>query len=48
MVESLLRRGALPTIADTQIGKLPENWSEHSGHRDLAEQLRLIRQSAEI
>jgi hypothetical protein len=47
MVDWLLRHGADPTIRDTKIGKLPEDWAEHSGHKDLAEQLQLLRRRAE-
>jgi uncharacterized protein len=47
MVEWLLGRGADPTICDTKIGKLPEDWAGHSGHKDLAEQLQLLRRRAE-
>jgi ankyrin repeat protein len=47
MVDWLLRHGADATICDTKIGKLPENWAEHSGHKDLVEQLQLLRRRAE-
>jgi uncharacterized protein len=47
MVDWLLRHGADPSIRDTKISKLPEDWAEHSGHKDLAEQLQLVRRSAE-
>jgi uncharacterized protein len=43
MVELLLSHGADPAILDTKIEKLPEDWAEHSGHRDLAEFLRQVR-----
>jgi uncharacterized protein len=47
MVDWLLGRGANPAISDTKIGKLPEDWAEHSGHKDLAEHLQLLRRRAE-
>ena len=43
LVDKLLRQGADPTILDTKIGKLPEDWAEHSGHHELAEYLRQVR-----
>jgi ankyrin repeat protein len=43
MVDRLLRHGADPAIVDTKIGKLPEDWAEHSKHHELAEYLRKIR-----
>jgi ankyrin repeat protein len=43
MVDQLLRQGADPTILDTKIGKLPEDWAEHNGHHELAEYLREVR-----
>jgi ankyrin repeat protein len=46
-VDQLLRRGADPTVRDTKIGKLPEDWAEHGGHKDIAEHLRLARRRAE-
>lgn len=46
-VDQLLRHGADPAVRDTKIGKLPEDWAEHDGHRDLSEHLRLVRQRAE-
>ena len=36
MVDLLLRRGANPSVKDTKIGSLPEDWAEHTGHNDLA------------
>ena len=42
MVDQLLRQGADPAILDTKIGKLPEDWAEHSGHHELAEYLRQV------
>ncbi len=47
MVDRLLQLGADPSIQDTKIGKLPEDWAEHSGHHDLALLLQNARQSAE-
>jgi ankyrin repeat protein len=47
MVDWLLRHGADLSIRDTKISKLPEDWAEHSGHKDLAEQLQLVRRRAE-
>jgi uncharacterized protein len=47
MVDWLLHHGADPTICDTKIGKLPEDWADHSGHKDLAEQLQFVRRRAE-
>jgi ankyrin repeat protein len=46
MVDQLLRHGADPAICDTKIGKRPEDWAEHDGHRELAEYLRERRVSA--
>jgi ankyrin repeat protein len=43
MVDFLLRHGAHPALRDTKIGKLPEDWAEHDGHRDLSDYLRLMR-----
>jgi hypothetical protein len=43
MVDRLLRHGADPSVRDTKIGKLPEDWAEHAGHKDLAAHLRLVR-----
>jgi ankyrin repeat protein len=43
MVDQLLRHGADPAILDTKIGKLPEDWAEHSRHLELAEYLRRVR-----
>jgi hypothetical protein len=45
-VDHLLRRGANPAVCDTKIGKLPEDWADHGGHRALAEHLRQVRQQA--
>jgi ankyrin repeat protein len=45
MVDRLLRHGADPAILDTKIGKLAEDWAEHSKHRELAEHLSKIRVS---
>ena len=44
MVDWLLRHGADPAVPDSKIGKLPEDWAEHDGHRGLSEYLRLTRQ----
>ena len=46
MVDRLLQLGADPSISDTKIGKLPEDWAEHSGHHDLALLLQNARQRA--
>jgi ankyrin repeat protein len=46
VVDQLLRVGADPTIKDTKIGKLPEDWAAHSGHNDLSEYLRHVRTQA--
>ncbi len=43
IVDQLLRHGADPSMRDTKISKLPEDWAEHDGHRELSEYLRLIR-----
>ena len=43
MADQLLRHGADPAVLDTKIGKLPEDWAEHSGHHELAEYLRQVR-----
>ena len=37
MVDHLLQQRADPGIPDTKIGKLPEDWAEHGGHKELAE-----------
>ena len=47
MVDRLLREGADPTIPDTKIGKLPEDWADHAEHHELAEYLRQIRGRAD-
>jgi uncharacterized protein len=44
MVDRLLEVGADPSIRDSKIGKLPEEWAEHGQHNDVAEYLRNIRQ----
>jgi ankyrin repeat protein len=44
MVELLLREGADPTVRDTKIKTLAEDWAEHGRHSDLAEYLRAARQ----
>jgi ankyrin repeat protein len=43
LVDQLLRRGADAALLDTKIGKLPEDWAEHSGHHELAGYLRRVR-----
>jgi uncharacterized protein len=43
MVDRLLRHGADPALPDTKIGKLPEDWAEHDGHKELAAHLRRAR-----
>jgi ankyrin repeat protein len=40
----LLSRGADPSIRDTKINKLPEDWAAHDGHADLADYLKQVRQ----
>jgi ankyrin repeat protein len=40
MIDHLLRRGADPSVRDTKIGKLPEDWADHAKHHALAEYLR--------
>jgi ankyrin repeat protein len=47
MVDRLLEHGADPSVRDSKIGKLPEDWAEHDGHRDLSEYLRVVRRHAE-
>jgi ankyrin repeat protein len=44
MVDRLLSHGADPSIRDTKIGTLPEDWAEHGEHKDLSEYLRNVRQ----
>jgi hypothetical protein len=44
MVDLLLSHGADPSVRDTKIGRLAEDWAEHSKHGDLSEYLRLVRQ----
>ena len=46
MVDLLLRRGADPSVRDTKIDALAEDWAEHSGHHELAARLRNSRQVA--
>jgi ankyrin repeat protein len=46
LVDHLLAVGADPTVRDTKIGKLPEDWAAHGGHAELAEHLRLVRERA--
>ena len=43
LVDFLLIRGADPSIPDTKIGKLPEDWAGHDGHSELSEHLKRIR-----
>jgi ankyrin repeat protein len=45
-VDHLLQLGADPAALDTKIGKLPEDWAAHGGHKDLAEHLRVVRERA--
>jgi ankyrin repeat protein len=45
LVDQLLSHGADPSLPDTKIGKLPEDWAAHDGHADLAEHLRQVRWS---
>jgi hypothetical protein len=45
-VDQLLSHGADPTLRDSKIGNLAEDWADHGGHGDLAEHLRLVRQRA--
>ena len=40
MVDHLLKVGADPSIVDTKIQALPENWASHNGHHELAVYLR--------
>jgi ankyrin repeat protein len=40
----LLSHGADPSIRDTKIDKLPEDWAAHDGHADLADYLKQVRQ----
>jgi len=47
MVDRLLQHGADPSVRDSEIGKLPEDWAEHDGHKELSEYLRLVRRHAE-
>ncbi|MFI5455651.1 MAG: ankyrin repeat domain-containing protein [Isosphaerales bacterium] len=47
MVDRLLEHGADPSVRDSKIGKLPEDWAEHDGNRDLSEYLRVVRRQAE-
>jgi hypothetical protein len=44
MVDQLLRRGADPSVRDTKIGKLPEDWAAHDGHEELSKYLRHVRE----
>jgi ankyrin repeat protein len=43
MVDQLLQMGADPSLQDTKIGKLPEDWADHAEHHELAEHLRQAR-----
>jgi len=47
MVDFLLSRGANPSIEDTKINTLAENWAAHGRHNELAEYLRIERQRQE-
>jgi hypothetical protein len=47
MVDHLLRRGADPSVCDTKIGKLPEDWAAHDGHQELSDYLRRVRTRAD-
>jgi ankyrin repeat protein len=44
MVDFLLARGADPTLRDTKVRTLPEDWAAHGGHKELSEYLRGVRQ----
>jgi ankyrin repeat protein len=46
MVDHLLRRGADPSVRDTKIGKLAEDWAAHDGHAELSESIRSVRERA--
>ncbi len=46
MVNRLLKSGADPAVRDSKIGKLPEDWADHGGHKELAEELRLVRRAS--
>jgi ankyrin repeat protein len=46
MVDRLLRHGADPTVRDTKVNALPEDWAAHDGHQELSEYLRSCRQRA--
>jgi ankyrin repeat protein len=43
MVDWLIHHGAMASIKDTKIGKLPEDWADHNGHRELSSYLKGIR-----
>ena len=43
MVDLLLTLGANPSLTDTKIGKLPEDWASHAGHASLAIHLQTVR-----
>jgi hypothetical protein len=45
-VDQLLALGADPSVRDTKIGALPEDWAAHDRHEELAEYLRHARQGA--
>jgi ankyrin repeat protein len=40
MVDLLLQRGADPTVRDTKVHTLPEDWAAHGGHKELSVYLR--------
>jgi ankyrin repeat protein len=44
--DRLLLLGADPGITDLKIGKLPEDWADHGGHKELAGRLKLARIAA--
>jgi ankyrin repeat protein len=43
-VDWLLERGADPSLRDTKIGNLPEDWAAHDGHTELAAYLKAKRE----
>ena len=48
MTEHLLNLGADPTIVDTKVHTLPENWATHGGHDELAAYLKNKREQFTI
>lgn len=44
MADFLLQHGADPSVRDTKVDGMPEDWAEHFGHTELAARLRMARE----